>query len=101
MKRFEERWRECVRVARGVPADENLGVPSWEGIVARRARIAASEAAPEAEALAWWRWYGARGVLAATAMVVVCWFLAFRASDPVHPLRPGVENAVAEIFWLL
>ena len=101
MKRFEERWRECVRMARTVREEVVDPLPGWAGIRARRREFAREAVSSEGEALAWWRWYGSRGLVAAAAMVVVCWIFAFRSSEPVHPWRPGVENAVAEIFWLL
>jgi len=101
MKRFEERWLECVRRARTVREEAVDPLPSWAAIRARQRELARTVTSSEVEALALWRWYGARGLLAATAMVVACWLFAFRASEPVHPWRPGVENAVAEIFWLL
>lgn len=100
MKGFEERWAECVRVVRMARRAEADPPPSWAAIQALR-RGRAREDDAEVESMAWWRWYGARGVAVASVLMVVCLVFASRGPQDRHPLRPGVEDAVSEVFWLL
>ena len=100
MSSFEERWAECARAARTARAGDTPPGPSWAGI--RRSLTAIrQEAAEGGESMEWWRWYAVRGVGLATLLVVACLLFATRGPGLGHPLRPEVENAVAEVLWLL
>lgn len=99
MKSFDERWSECVRSARKAWAAKPIPEPSWAGIRRRRSAVAGEAAGTESEE--WWRWYALRGFGFASLLAVACVAFAVRGPTPGHPLRPGVENAVAEVLWLL
>lgn len=113
MSAFEQRWRSCVRAARQAMAREGAptAVPKaaevWRKIQAvrggagsRGGQGARSDLETPGEAL--WRWYGLRGVAAAALLLVVSLVFAVRGGgEGAAPLRPGVEDAVAEAFWLL
>jgi hypothetical protein len=100
MSGFQERWKACTRLARTIPKADEPSPPSWAGIQRRRAELGRDAEAGE-DSLAWWGWYGARGVAVASVVVLVCLLFAARGPEEGHPLRPGVEDAVAEAFWLL
>ena len=53
-----------------------------------------------------WLRYGVRGLATATVVLLASVWFAFGGSVRERdrestPLRPGIENAVAEVFWLL
>jgi hypothetical protein len=100
MSGFEERWKACTRAARGIQEADASPPPSWAAIQRRRAELG-KEAEAREDSLDWWGWYGARGVAVASVVVLVCLLFAARGPQESHPLRPGVEDAVAEAFWLL
>lgn len=100
MNRFEERWKACARVARRARQGEADSPPDWWAIQRRRAELERVQD-PQAESMEWWGWYGARGVAVASVLVLVCLAVASRGPRDFHPLRPGVEDAVSEVFWLL
>lgn len=96
MESFDERWRECVRVARvgWEPPTETV----WVSL--RTVVRAGAGAGMEEEMVGWWRWYGARGLAVASVVLAVCWIFAVRVPRE-SALRPGVEDAVAEAVWSL
>lgn len=100
MRAFDERWARCVRAARTAPRTTEAGAPDWLS-VRRRLAAARDGWAEDAESMTWWRWYVRRGFALATALVVGGLLFAARDPGAGHPLRPGVENAVAEALWLL
>lgn len=48
-----------------------------------------------------WRWYGLRGLAVSMAVLVLCLLWASRGLGDRPFLRPSIENAVVETFWLL
>ncbi len=100
MSHFEERWKECVRVARLAPGRGDPPPPLVAAIQARRNR-SPEEDPSDVETAAWWRWYGTRGVAVASLVAVVCVVFALQGMKERDPFRPGVEDAVAEVFFLL
>lgn len=102
MRRFDERWRECVRQARTAAEPPGDGpLPSSAALLRRMRQARVRDAAENVEATDWWRWYGARGLAAATLVLAACLLFAFRGPRREPSLRPGVENAVAEVLWSL
>jgi|GEM_PF-2473952 len=100
MSGFHERWKACARVAQTARPVKDSPPPSWEAIQRQRAKLSGNAELRE-DSMAWWGWYGARGVAVASVVVLVCLVFAARGPREGHPLRPGVEDAVAEVFWLL
>lgn len=103
MKRFSERWKECVRLARGnglderpAPAEVVVGLrPDW------RSLVRAGEGGRAVDDAGLWEWYGARGLAVASVVLAACVFFSVRGPREVPSLRPGVEDAVAEVLWSL
>lgn len=100
MNGFRERWAACARLARTALEDETAAPPEWSAIRRRQLELERAKDR-EDESVEWWGWYGVRGVAVASVMVLVCLVFASRGPSEGHPLRPGVEEAVAEAFWLL
>lgn len=102
MNLFDRRWKECVRQARGAGDPRPLGAAPDGGRLLRRARQGGRGSESLAvEEEAWWRWYGVRGLAVATLVLAGCLLFAVRGPREVPSLRPGVEDAVAEVLWSL
>ncbi len=97
MNLFEERWRECVGRARAAVVTESGGWMPDGGRLLRRA-VGRAEVVEIEE---WWRWYGARGLAVASVVLAGCLLFAVRGPRELPSLRPGVEDAVAEVLWSL
>ncbi len=103
MKRFNERWQECVRQVRrsrrervSAGSEAEIGLPAnWRRLV----RAGGSGVADEEAGL--WEWYGARGLAAASVVLALCLLFAVKGPREAPSLRPGVEDAVAEVLWSL
>lgn len=102
MRAFDERWRRLARVAREaeppLPPPPLHRVRDW-----LRAGTGRRSTAGVGSTDLWFR-YGLRGLATATAVLLASvWFAMAgmaRDHDP-GPLQPGLEQAVAEAFWLL
>lgn len=105
MSSFESRWRALTRAARTaeppLPEAPLHRVRGWleAGAAARRRELAAGAGSGEL----WFR-YGTRGLATATLVLLASVWFAFSGSarerEP-QSLRPGIENAVSDVFWLL
>ena len=106
MSTFDERWRNMARAARAaeppLPEPPLHRVRSW--MDRRAAAAVAGEGAGESGAGDLWFRYGTRGLATATVVLLASVWFALGGSvrdRESAPLRPGIENAVAEVFWLL
>ena len=100
MNRFEKRWRDCVGRARSAEVSEaEVALPDGGRLLRRAARQARQNEVVEIEE--WWRWYGARGLAVASVILAGCLLFAVKGPREVPSLRPGVEDAVAEVLWSL
>ena len=102
MSTFDERWRNVARAARA--AEPPLPEPPLHRVRSWMDRRAAAAVAGEFGAGDLWFRYGTRGLATATLVLLASvWFaLGGTVRDRESaPLRPGIENAVAEVFWLL
>jgi hypothetical protein len=100
MKPFDRRWEDCVRVARRATPRPCAEPPLHLAPALRRA-LRSAEPGPEPEPVDWWRWYGTRGLAVASVLFVACLFFGMRDRRDAPSLRPGVEDAVAEVLWRL
>ncbi len=99
MSRFDRRWRECVRRARQASPRPLPEPPADLTRLVRRGSVVSGTDDPELTE--WWRWYGSRGLAVATAILVGCVAFVIRDGSEAPSLRPGVEDAVAEVLWRL
>lgn len=100
MKRFDQRWQECVRVAR-LAAPRPFAEPPLHRAATLGRTLRSVEPSPEPDPVDWWRWYGTRGLAVASVVLLACLFLGLRDRREGPSLRPGVEDAVAEVLWRL
>lgn len=107
MSTFNQRWDRLVASARRAPTPPLPSAPghqvgAWMRAARARGFGAAARGGPSSGDL--WLSYGLRGLATAALVLLVSVWFAFggrRGEREGTPLRPGIENAVAEVFWLL
>ena len=102
MNAFDRRWQQCVRKAREALPNACPAPPQPEGgWLTIRPPLAPSPDPEVVELQQWWSWYGARSLVAASVVLVACLIVVARDRSQAPTLRPGVEDAVAEVLWRL
>ncbi len=101
MSRFDQRWRCCLQVARRASPRPLPEPPTDLAETARRLGAGSGPGQDDWELIDWWRWYGTRGLAVATAILVSCVLVVIGDGREAPSLRPGVEDAVAEVLWRL
>lgn len=96
MKHFDKRWQTAAAQARQVPPrDDRAPFGFVQRVVARSFGSPAEPADDAWERLAL-RWLGG-----AAAILALCAAIELPHLRETNPLHPGVENAVAQLVWLL
>jgi hypothetical protein len=96
MNDFDRKWQRCVARARQVPAEPcpiPLGFAS-RAIVGWRAETGQSMASL-------WLKMGLRVLSGATILLVLSMLLELHAAKSGSVFIPHVEDAVAQVFWML
>lgn len=99
-RRFDERWRRLVRSARKAGWETAGPNPVPEPADVWR-RLGVRETRGSGESVDWWQWYGVRGLAVASVVLAVCAWISVHGAAEAPGWRPGVEDVVAQAFWLL
>ncbi len=100
MNEFDQRWQRGAERARKSAPDEVAEAAPFgfaQRVVAKWHAGPAREVSLERV----WERFGWRTLAGATVVLLLCLSLEGFGSEESSPLQPGVEGAVAEVFWLL